>query len=158
MKKSILTLTWIFATAFAFNGTFAQEEKAVAIGGAEISFDKETHDYGKIEQHANGECVFTFTNNGTEPLTISNAKGSCGCTVPVWPKEPIAPGASNVIKVKYDTKRIGAFNKSVTSTSNAVTNPTQVIRIKGKTLAVDGTSTTPVKKPTGSSPIAKPNK
>jgi len=63
-----------------------------------------------------------------------------------------------VIKVKYDTKRIGAFNKSVTITSNAVTNPTQVIRIKGKTLAVDGTSTTPVKKPTGSSPIAKPNK
>ena len=62
-----------------------------------------------------------------------------------------------VIKVKYDTKRIGAFNKSVTITSNAVTNPTQVIRIKGKTLAVDGTSTTPVK-PTGSSPIAKPNK
>ena len=76
MKKSILTLTWIFATAFAFNGTFAQEEKAVAIGGAEISFDKETHDYGKIEQHANGECVFTFTNNGTEPLTISNKLSS----------------------------------------------------------------------------------
>jgi len=144
MKKSILTLTWIFATAFAFNGTFAQEEKAVAIGGAEISFDKETHDYGKIEQHANGECVFTFTNNGTEPLTISNAKGSCGCTVHQWPREAVAPGQTGEIKVKYDTKRIGIINKSVTIQSNAVNSPTKIIRIKGEIKAPDATAS-PIK-------------
>jgi hypothetical protein len=153
MKKSILTLTWIFATAFAFNGTFAQEEKAVAIGGAEISFDKETHDYGKIEQHANGECVFTFTNNGTEPLTISNAKGSCGCTVPQWPREAIAPGQTGEIKVKYDTKRIGIINKSVTIQSNAVNSPTKIIRIKGEIKAPNATAT-PVKPVQG--PVSSP--
>jgi hypothetical protein len=153
MKKSILTLTWIFATAFAFNGTFAQEEKAVAIGGAEISFDKETHDYGKMEQHANGECVFTFTNNGTEPLTISNAKGSCGCTVPQWPREAVAPGQTGEIKVKYDTKRIGIINKSVTIQSNAVNSPTKIIRIKGEIKAPNATAT-PVKPVQG--PVSSP--
>ena len=155
MKKSILTLTWIFATAFTFNGIFAQEEKAVAIGGAEISFDKETHDYGKIEQHANGECVFTFTNNGTEPLTISNAKGSCGCTVPQWPREAIAPGQTGEIKVKYDTKRIGIINKSVTIQSNAVNSPTKIIRIKGEIKAPNA-SATPVKPVQG--PVSTPIK
>ena len=145
MKKLILGSIFTVACIFA---TQAQE----------ISFEKEIHDFGTFEQNGNGTYEFKFTNTGEAPLIISNSKGSCGCTVPIWPKAPIAPGASDVIKVKYDTKRIGAFNKSVTITSNAVTNPTQVIRIKGKTLAVDGTSTTPVKKPTGSSPIAKPNK
>jgi hypothetical protein len=153
MKKSILTLTWIFATAFAFNSVVAQEEKAVAIGGAEISFDKETHDYGKIEQHANGECVFTFTNNGTEPLTISNAKGSCGCTVPQWPRESVAPGQTGEIKVKYDTKRIGIINKSVTIQSNAVNSPTKIIRIKGEIKAPNATAT-PVKPVQG--PVSSP--
>jgi hypothetical protein len=74
-------------------------------------------------------------------LIISNAKGSCGCTVPEWPKEPIAPGAKATIKVKYDTKRPGAINKSVTITSNAVNEPTKVIRIKGNVLpAPEGTA------------------
>ena len=65
MKKSIFTLSLFLAAILCFNGFIAQEEKAVAIGGAEISFDKETHDYGQMEQHANGECVFVFTNTGT---------------------------------------------------------------------------------------------
>ena len=80
----------------------------------EISFEKEIHDFGTFEQNGNGTYEFKFTNSGDAPLIISNSKGSWGCTVPVWPKEPIAPGESNVIKVKYDTKRIGAFNKSIT--------------------------------------------
>jgi hypothetical protein len=69
-------------------------------------------------------------------LVISNAKGSCGCTVPEWPKEPIAPGASASIKVKYDTKRPGAINKSVTITSNAVNVEGGIVtvRIKGEVL------------------------
>ena len=145
MKKLILGIV------FAIGGTFATQAQ-------EISFEKEIHDFGTFEQHGDGTYEFKFTNTGDAPLIISNSKGSCGCTVPVWPKEPVLPGTSHVIKVKYDTKRVGAFNKSITITSNAKTDPTKVIRIKGKTLAVDGTSTTPVKKPTGNSPIAKPNK
>ncbi len=137
----------ILATVFAFIGTFS-------IQAQEISFEKEIHDFGTFDQYGDGAYEFTFTNNGIAPLIISNAKGSCGCTVPVWPKEPIAPGQSNVIKVKYDTKRIGAFNKSITISSNAATAPTKVIRIKGKTLAV-AEETSPVKTPAGSSPTAE---
>tara|TARA_B110000977_G_scaffold62978_1_gene85592 strand:- start:770 stop:1207 length:438 start_codon:yes stop_codon:yes gene_type:complete len=145
MKKLILGI--VFAVAGIF-GAQAQE----------ISFEKDIHDFGTFEQHGNGLYEFKFTNTGDAPLIISNSKGSCGCTVPIWPKAPIAPGASDVIKVKYDTKRIGAFNKSVTITSNAKTEATKVIRIKGKTLAAEGEQTTPVKKPIGNSPVAKPTK
>jgi len=76
-------------------------------------------------------------------LIIANAVGSCGCTVPTWPKEPIAPGAKASITVKYDTKRTGAIDKSVTITSNAVDSPTKVIRIKGNVKAAP-TSGAPV--------------
>ena len=145
MKKLILGIV------FAVAGTFASQAQ-------EISFEKEIHDFGTFEQHGNGLYEFKFTNTGDAPLIISNSKGSCGCTVPIWPKAPIAPGASDVIKVKYDTKRIGAFNKSVTITSNAKTEATKVIRIKGKTLAAEGEQTTPVKKPIENSPVAKPTK
>jgi len=142
MKKSILAFGVLFMALFTLSPiTNAQDAK---VGGAEISLDKETHDYGVMKQHANGECVFIFTNTGTEPLIISNAKGSCGCTVPSWPREPIAPGASGELKVKYDTKRIGLINKSVTIQSNAVTNPTKIIRIKGEIKAPDATAS-PIK-------------
>lgn len=126
MKKVLFTLTILFSAIFAIN---AQEVKTES--GAQIIFEKDVHDYGTIEQNANGTCEFVFTNTGNEPLMISNAKGSCGCTVPEWPKTPIAPGETGVIKVKYDTKRVGPFGKSVTLTSNATNTPTKVIRIKG---------------------------
>ena len=71
-----------------------------------ISFQKDVHDFGKLKQHGNASTEFTFTNTGNAPLIISNAKGSCGCTVPTWPREPIAPGATASIKVKYDSKRV----------------------------------------------------
>lgn len=130
MKKILFTLSLLFATSLAFNGVIAQEE-AVVESGAKIEFQKETHDYGTIKQHGDGSCEFEFKNTGNEPLMISNAKGSCGCTVPEWPREPIAPGETGVIKVKYDTKRVGPINKSVTLQSNATNAPTKVIRIKG---------------------------
>ena len=78
----------------------------------------------------NGECEFVFKNTGKAPLQITNARASCGCTVPSWPREPIAPGKKSVIKVKYDTNRLGTINKSITVTSNAVNNSV-VLHIKG---------------------------
>jgi len=102
--------------------------------GAKITFTKDVHDYGTIKNGADGKCTFEFKNTGNAPLILSNAKGSCGCTVPTWPKEPIAPGAKAVISVQYDSKRAGAINKSVTITSNAVNEPNKVIRIKGTVL------------------------
>lgn len=126
MKKILFSLLMVFVAAAGTNQVFAQETD-----GAKIKFTKETHDYGTIENGANGDCTFEFKNTGNAPLIISNAKGSCGCTVPSWPKEPIAPGASAKISVTYDTKRPGAINKSVTITSNAVNEPTKVIQITG---------------------------
>ncbi len=125
--------------AVAMNTTNAQVES-----GAKIDFIKETHDYGTIKYGADGSCTFEFKNIGNAPLIISNAKGSCGCTVPSWPKEPIAPGAKGSIKVQYDTKRPGPINKSVTITSNAVNGGEgTVIRIKGNVLPA----------PEGSAPV-----
>lgn len=127
MKKAMLLL------ALAV-GSFGMVQAQVA--GAKIEFEKMEHDYGTIDQGANGATEFRFTNTGTEPLIISNAKGSCGCTVPEWPKEPIAPGASSSIKVKYDTKRVGPISKTVTITSNAVDNGNALLKIKGSVNAV----------------------
>lgn len=137
MKKALFSLLLIFVASTG--AAVAQEVET----GPKIEFEKEVHDYGTIENGANGECTFEFKNTGNAPLIISNAKGSCGCTVPQWPQEPIAPGATAQIKVKYDTKRAGAINKSVTITSNAVNEPTKVIRIKGNVKSVP-TSGAPV--------------
>jgi hypothetical protein len=138
MKKAIFTFGLLVAAALTINVS-AQvgatgTSTAPAIAGPEVSFEKEVHDYGKIEQHGDGTCEFKYTNTGSQPLIISNAKGSCGCTVPDWSREPLAPGESTVIKVKYDTKRIGLINKTVTITSNATNAPNSVIRIKGEVL------------------------
>ncbi|MCW3835795.1 DUF1573 domain-containing protein [Sphingomonas canadensis] len=99
--------------------------------GAKIEFHKEVHDYGTVKYGGNGTATFRFTNTGNAPLIISKATSSCGCLVPTWPKEPIAPGANGEITVKYDTKRPGPISKTVTITSNAVNEPGKVIRVKG---------------------------
>lgn len=100
----------------------------------EISFDKTTHDYGTIFQNADGGCEFTFKNTGKEPLILSNVISSCGCTVPKWTREPILPGQSGVIKVNYDTKRLGTISKQITVLSNAKTDRV-VLKIAGTILA-----------------------
>lgn len=138
MKKVFLSLVIMFVAALAMNKVSAQTES-----GAKIDFTKETHDYGTIKNGADGTCTFEFKNTGNAPLIISNAKGSCGCTVPEWPKEPIAPGAKASIKVKYDTSRTGVINKNVTITSNAVNTPEKIIYIKGTVLPL----------PEGSAPV-----
>lgn len=111
-----------------------------AVKGPGIVFENETIDYGTINQNENGQREFVFTNNGDEPLVIKSAQGSCGCTVPEAPKEPIAPGAKGVIKVKYDTNRVGMFTKNVTVTTNASETP-KVLMIKGDVKAAPAPAT-----------------
>ncbi|WP_426063044.1 DUF1573 domain-containing protein [Flavobacterium sp. DSP2-3-1] len=107
------------------------------VNGAGMVFVTETIDYGNVAYNSDGRREFVFTNNGNKPLIITNAQGSCGCTVPTYPKEPIAPGAKGVIGVKYDTSRAGqAFTKTVTLTTNAVV-PSKTLTIKGNVLAAD---------------------
>lgn len=89
-------------------------------------------DYGTIEKSSTGVRFFKFTNTGKAALVISNAKGSCGCTVPSYPREPIMPGETGYIKVKYDTKRVGPFTKYVTLTTNATAGTSTRLKITGK--------------------------
>ena len=105
------------------------------VEGAGMLFVTDVIDYGTVAHNADGKREFVFTNNGTKPLIITNATGSCGCTVPTFPKEPIAPGAKAVIGVKYDTSRAGQpFEKTVTITSNAEGQPSKTLKIKGTVL------------------------
>lgn len=83
----------------------ADRDAQIKIGGAKISFEKTEHDFGTINEGDIVETIFTFTNTGKSELIISSAKGSCGCTVPEWPKEPILPGAKGEIKVKFNSDR-----------------------------------------------------
>ena len=115
------------------------------VEGAGMVFVTETIDYGTIAHNADGNRKFEFTNNGNKPLIITNTQGSCGCTVPTTPKEPIAPGAKGVIGVKYATDRVGAFTKTVTVTSNAEGMPSKILTIKG-TILPDPTPAAPATK------------
>lgn len=130
----------------------AQAETKPNPNAAEITFEKDVHDFGTIPFEGNGNYDFKFTNTGKDPLVITNAAGSCGCTVPKWPKEPILKGQTGVINVHYDTKRPGPFTKTVTITSNAKT-ASKMITIKGTVESKEQTeSGTPLKKDNGLSP------
>ena len=122
MKNLIIVIVAIFAIALPMN--------AKKKSGAIITFAETTHDFGNIQE--SGGAVshqFTFTNTGTKPLIIVSAHASCGCTKPEFPKKPIEPGKTGVVKITYKPKnRPGAFDKIVSITSNA---KTVHLRIRG---------------------------
>ena len=92
----------------------------------QMQFDKSEHDFGTVKQDSKNRYVFKFKNMGKEPLLISNARGSCGCTVPTYPKEPVAPGESGEIEVEYSPgKQQGSQVKTVTI--NANTEPVETV-------------------------------
>jgi hypothetical protein len=124
MKQILFVLAFV-----ALGATYA-----AAQSGPVMTFDVTTVDYGTIDKGSEPLRKFKFTNTGNEPLIIKNAKGSCGCTVPKYPQEPIMPGESNFIEVRYDTQRVGAFNKTVTITTNEVSD-TKTLTIKGEVKA-----------------------
>ncbi len=165
MKKIILTVGVTFLTVTFISAQAAGkvgEKPAVAVQAtptslAEMTFETDVHDFGTIEYAGNGTYEFKFKNTGSEPLIITDAKGSCGCTVPTYPKNiPIKPGESQVIKVTYDTKRPGNFSKTVTINSNAKT-PQKVISIKGVVQAAPTEDAFPTggKKDDGFTPFEK---
>ncbi len=119
--RTVLTFALILFVGFS---SFGQQTKA------EFKFVKETIDYGKIVQGADGKRIFEFTNVGETPLIITKVSASCGCTVPKKPEQPILPGEKGQIEVSYDTKRLGGFSKAITIFSNAKT-PRKMIKIKG---------------------------
>jgi len=102
----------------------------------DMAFDKTAdgmtaHDFGSIVYGANGSVDFTYTNQGTTPLIIADVKSSCGCTIPTWTKEPVAPGQKGKITVVYNTTLPGPFNKTVQVFSNANNSPVR-LEVRGK--------------------------
>jgi Protein of unknown function (DUF1573) len=128
----------IFVCCLLFALT-AMSQKAI------LSFDKKTHDFGKVkEQDGKITYVFEFTNKGTAPLVVSNAKPSCGCTTPSWTKEPVEAGKKGTITVTYNPAgRPGAFTKTITITSNSE-NETDYLTITGEVIPDPSAQKAPV--------------
>lgn len=125
----VLASVWVAAQV-----TTPQAPAPVDENGPIMTLETTEIDYGKIEQGSDPFRVFKFTNTGKAPLQVETAKASCGCTVPNYPKEPIAPGEASEIKVRYDTNRIGKFTKTITITTNEAV-ATRTLRITGEVIA-----------------------
>tara|TARA_R110001592_G_scaffold359340_2_gene665632 strand:+ start:74354 stop:74878 length:525 start_codon:yes stop_codon:yes gene_type:complete len=117
----------IASPALPANNNIAPEAPSAPAGpSTTINFSETEHTFGKINQDSENTKIFSFTNTGSEPLIIQKATGSCGCTVPKFPKEPIAPGATGEIEVVYKPgKQKGSQQKTVTVTAN--TEPAQTM-------------------------------
>jgi hypothetical protein len=126
MKKTILIL---LAHTLVMLGLSAQSREGIV-------FIKTNVNYGSVAKGSDPVKKFTFTNKGNEKLFITNAKGSCGCTVANFPKEVIQPGETGTIEVRYDTNRVGIFNKQVTVTASDGSQ--HVLSIEGEVLEKEG--------------------
>jgi hypothetical protein len=105
------------------------------IDNVSIVFDKNVHDFGIIRERAGKtSTIFTFVNTGNKHLVINDVKASCGCTVPEWTKEPVAPGEKGYIRATYDpADRIYSFDRTLTVNSNGIPGVV-VLHIKGITI------------------------
>lgn len=119
------------ATIEEANLTAAAETKEAAQNYPVMTFSMDEYDFGTVDEGTVVEHEFTFTNTGKAPLIVVNAKSSCGCTVPTWSKEPIAPGESGSMMVKFNTNgKPNAQTKAITVTANTEKG-TESVRIKG---------------------------
>jgi hypothetical protein len=122
MKYFVKIIILLVAVSFSIQG-FAQEDE----NGPQIKFEEQQFDFGDVKQGEKLSHKFTFKNNGNEPLILNNVLTTCGCTVTEWPKDPIQPGKSGEIEVKFNTAgRMGKQNKVVTVISNAVSPQTRI--------------------------------
>ena len=132
MKKIAITLGFLICLVFTAKSQEVLSTPNIDPNAPDIKFEAESIDYGTLEYDGNTLREFKFKNTGKSPLILSNVQVQCGCTnVDGWPKEPIPPGKSSSFKVKYDSKRVGKFDKKITVTSNAK-NPSVVLTIKGE--------------------------
>ena len=124
-------------TAPATNPAATSAAPAAPVGPlTSLVFEEDTYDFGEIMEGEKVVHVYKFNNTGKEPLVISNAKGSCGCTVPEWPREPIPVGGSGEIRVQFDSKgkgKVGGATQAKKVTITANTDPANTfLNIKGK--------------------------
>lgn len=132
MKTKILFIAFI--SSFQL---FAQPAKNIdTTKFAEITFEEPDHDFGTLKKGDNCEYNFVFTNTGNDVLIITNIIENCGCAVSRWPKEPILPNQSGVINYKYDSQRIGNFQKNFYVYTNSKVSTT-IVKVKGLVLPND---------------------
>jgi hypothetical protein len=163
MKRLLPAIAFALCLTTGLNAQNVKENPAsnpvvaTPTSNADIKFENMVHDFGNLKWSGNGDCEFKFTNTGKDPLILTNCQGSCGCTVPTCPKEPILPGKSGVIKVHYDTKRPGPINKQVTVQSNAKVGQ-QILKITGTVEPQPVEEPFPTEKKTnGATPFEKGN-
>jgi phage tail tube protein FII len=131
MTKRILLFALISIVACLTTNKLKAQQPTV--GGPMLSVEKKEHDFGTMKKGADATCTFVVKNTGDAPLILSKCQGSCGCTVPTCSTNPVMPGATTDVIVKYDSTRIGAFQKSVTIywNSNDPNHATEVLTIRG---------------------------
>jgi len=140
----LFLLCCAFTATISAQGTLdaTDQDLQMEADGPEMNFESLEVPYGDIEQHSEPLRNLAFTNTGTEPLVIKSARGSCGCTVPIWPKEPIMPGETSNIEIRYATDRIGKFSKTVTITTNEGGDP-HVVKVHGNVSKADDAQSVP---------------
>lgn len=127
--KRLLFLLSVVMVAFAANAQEKNTQDKAASNGPVITFEESSKDFGDITQGDKVEHVFKLENTGNAPLVISNVAATCGCTVPNWPKEPIAPGKTAEIKVSFNSAgKMGKQNSVVRIYSNA-TEPIEKVSL-----------------------------
>lgn len=131
MKRSLLLTALVFAFVFSAKSQTVQIESGNPSSMAKFKWGATIHDFGKIDQGKPVVHEFTFTNTGSTPLVISNVRGSCGCTVTDYTKEPVAPGKTGIVKSTFNAAAAGAFNKSIRVTAN-VEGAAETLFIKGE--------------------------
>lgn len=134
MKKFVLLTAFVFGLFFIARSQTVQVESGNPSSMAKFKWEATTFDFGKIEQGKPVSHDFTFTNTGTTPLVISNVRGSCGCTVTDYSRDPIAPGKTGMVKATFNAAAIGAFNKSIRVTAN-VEGANETLYIKGEVVS-----------------------
>lgn len=157
MKKILIAIT-IFSSLIACKGGDEAEISSSIIGNPNTAsgepvdkdllpffdFVEEVVNFGTITQGEVVSTAFKFKNAGKSDLIISSAQGSCGCTVPEWPKEPIKPGEEGIIKVSFNSSgKQGMQNKTITLVANTIPN-TKVIALKGDVLVPKGKENEPL--------------
>jgi hypothetical protein len=118
-------------TALLVSGCKDTSESKARAHGEEIWFEETLHNYGEITVGSDGQWSFVFRNLGKESIVVNRVRSTCGCTVPSWPQEPVAPGDSAIITVEYNTAQTGTFLKSVYVYSSAANSPVK-LQIKGR--------------------------
>lgn len=127
MRKLIVLIGIVAGAAFLLSNT----ANAQAVSKSEFKFENESHDFGKITQGNPVTHNFIFTNVGTEPIIITEVRPSCGCSVAEFTKNPVKPGETGTISVKFDAAAKGPFTKHLTVRSNTKT-PVKTLVIKGE--------------------------